>query len=99
MSFVGIYVARTDGDFDFAAALDTERPESKNWLDEIREWYQSEGEETVTLTVDSLAKLPDVLTADAYCDLCGKKFPRAIMTVNYEGNALMCPKCGEDAHD
>jgi len=60
----GIYTARTDGDWDFAVALDMDRGECYGWLTEIIEWYRSEGEEVVTIHVGDLAELPDVLTAE-----------------------------------
>ena len=61
---LGIYTSREDGDWDFAVALDFDRGECYGWFQEILEWYRTEGEETRTLYVGSLAELPDVLAKE-----------------------------------
>ena len=57
-----IYRAREDGDYDFVAAFETEETpqEPSNWPEEIVEWLNSEGEETLVVENIALHNLTDV---------------------------------------
>ena len=57
-----VYQQRSDGDYDFVAAFETEQlpaPPS-DWPQEISEWLTAEGETPLLIQVGAINELPDV---------------------------------------
>lgn len=53
-----IYKLREDGDYDFVAAFDSEIATQNDWVEQIQEWLENEGEEVLVIENCDLNKLP-----------------------------------------
>ena len=58
-----IYRRREDGDADFVCAFDSELDETAQWVSEIKEFLENDGEEVVVTSLLGTSRLIDVLAA------------------------------------
>jgi len=56
-----LFIAREDGDFDFAAAFAT-IDETPSWIQELKQFFEDDGEEILVRQFGSVSEIPDVLT-------------------------------------
>lgn len=63
-AYKAVYRAREDGDYDFMAAFAVEDMPD-DWPGHMIDWLRAEGEDGRIVEADTLAELPDVLTAPA----------------------------------
>ena len=56
-----LFIAREDGDFDFAACFAT-IDETPSWIQELQQFFEDDGEEVLVRQFGSVSEIPDVLT-------------------------------------
>lgn len=59
---IALYRSRDDGDYDFVAAFDCDQllQAPTNWLEELKEWIEREGDKSLTIENLPLDQLVDV---------------------------------------